>query len=107
MGYRKVTIPMIDPNNEVPEWDLNSKDEEPTAEGENGKRKAEESPVGKPSAKKFVNDWKISEFIWAYLEGTQTQTNYEEEDIPWEIELNENHTTENEDDEKEEPEEVQ
>merc|ERR1711954_475278 len=49
--YRKVALPMIDPNNEVPEWDLISKDE-PTndqEENENGKRKASESPVGKPS----------------------------------------------------------
>ena len=82
---------MIDPNNEVPEWDLISKDEpnDDPKENENGKRQASESPVGKPSAKKFVNDWKISEFIWSFLEGTQTATNYEEEDIPWEIEINE------------------
>merc|ERR1711954_373154 len=31
--YRKVTLEMIDPNNEVPEWDLISKDEEPSVEG--------------------------------------------------------------------------
>merc|ERR1711954_283890 len=107
--YRKVTLEMIDPNNEVPQWDLISKDipKDDQIENENRKRQASESPVGKPSAKKFVNDWKISEFIWSFLEGTQTQTNYDEEEIPWEIELNENLTTENDDDGQEKPEEIQ
>ena len=107
--YRKVTLEMIDPNNEVPEWDLISKDEpkDDPKENENGKRQASQSPVGKPSAKKFVNDWKISEFIWSFLEGTQTATNYEEEDIPWEIEINEDLTDEKDDEEQEKPEEIQ
>merc|ERR1712081_8774 len=107
--YRKVTLEMIDPNNEVPEWDLISKDEPKNdqEENENGKRQPSESPVGKPSAKKFVNDWKISEFIWSFLEGTQTQTNYEEEEIPWEIELNENLTAEKDEDGQDKPEEIQ
>merc|ERR1712081_126569 len=98
--YRKVTLEMIDPNNEVPEWDLTIKDnpKDDSNENENGKRQASKSPVGKPSAKKFVNDWKISEFIWLFLEGTQTATNYDEDDITWEIEINEEPTIENEDD---------
>ena len=53
--YRKVTIEMIDPNDEVPEWDLNSKDD-PEKPNENGKRGAPDSPEGKPEARKQVAD---------------------------------------------------
>merc|ERR1712081_66769 len=84
--YRKVTLEMIDPNNEVPEWDLTCKDDpkNDSDENKNGKRQASESPLGKPAAKRHVNDWQISEFIWSYLEGTQTATNYDY--LPWELE---------------------
>merc|ERR1711954_50345 len=81
--YRKVTIKMIDPNDEVPEWDLSTKDE-PEKTNVNGKRGAPDSQEGKPEAKKQVSDWQMSEFIWAYLEGTQTQAKYD--DLQWELE---------------------
>merc|ERR1711954_68015 len=79
--YRKVTIKMIDPNSEVPEWDLNCKIPEEPEENENGKRNAPESPEGRPASKKNIHSWQVSEFIWAYLEGTQTAPNYEDIDV--------------------------
>merc|ERR1711954_501772 len=82
--YRKVTINMIDANNEVPEWDLDTKKEELPNTNENGKRGAPDSPEGRPAPKRVVSDWQISEFIWSYLEGTQTSTNYD--DRQWELE---------------------
>merc|ERR1711954_360771 len=79
--YRKVTIKMIDPNNEVPEWDLNCKIPETTEENENGKRNAPDSPEGRPESKRNIQSWQVSEFIWAYLEGTQTAPNYEDIEV--------------------------
>merc|ERR1711954_17623 len=70
--YHKVTVKMIDPNDGVPEWDLITK-EDPTNTNENGKRGAPESPEGRPAAK-----IQVSEFIWAYLEGTQTTAQYDD-----------------------------
>merc|ERR1711954_320974 len=99
--YRKVTIGMIDPNEEVPDWDLNCKIDDETEENENGKRTAADSPEGKPASKRNVHSWQISEFIWAYLEGTQTAPSYDEVDIE-----TEDAADENEEDEKE-AEEVQ
>merc|ERR1711954_27078 len=82
--YRKVTISIIDANNEVPEWDLDTKKEELSNTNVNGKRGAPESPEGRPAPKRIVSDWQISEFIWSYLEGTQTTANYD--NLQWELE---------------------
>merc|ERR1711954_614175 len=89
--YRKVTLKMIDPNEEVPDWDLNCKIPEESEENENGKRNAPESPEGGPASKRNIHSWQVSEFIWAYLEGTQTTPRYDEvnvetEDVPVENE---------------------
>merc|ERR1712081_96487 len=48
------------------------------------KRSAEESPEGSKMAKKKKNitDLQISEFLWCFLEGTETSPRYEE--ISWE-----------------------
>merc|ERR1712081_94216 len=102
--YRKVTLKMIDPNGEVPDWDLTCKtpDENPSEEeNENGKRTAPESPEGRPALKKTINSWQVSEFIWAYLEGTETTPKYneEQEDLPWEIESETNKEPEDDDEE--------
>merc|ERR1711954_6228 len=94
--YRKVTVNMIDPNEEVPEWDLNCKIDDETEENENGKRTAADSPEGKPASKRNVHSWQISEFIWAYLEGTQTAPSYEEVDIETEDAADENEEEEKE-----------
>merc|ERR1711954_265611 len=79
--YRKVTLKMIDPNEEVPEWDLNCKTPEEPEENENGKRNAPESPEGRPASKKNIHSWQVSEFIWAYLEGTQTAPSCDEVEV--------------------------
>merc|ERR1711954_20114 len=96
--YRKVEIQTIDPNQKVPDWELTTKDKD-TEEvvNSNGKREASSSPIGKSAPKKLVNDWQLSEFIWAYLEGTQTKPQYD--DKQWELEEAEDRTFEN--DEKE------
>merc|ERR1711954_123681 len=81
--YRKVTVAMIDPKDEEAETNIN------------GKRGAPESPEGKPESKRQVADWQVSEFIWSYLEGTQTQARYD--DRQWELDphqLNENEENE-------------
>merc|ERR1711954_102117 len=101
--YRRVTLQMIDPNDEVPEWDLVSKTI-PEETNENGKRNAAESPEGKPAPKRQVNIWQVSEFLWAFLEGTQTAANYE--DLQWDLEPSQ--TEENEIEEAEvDPDNVQ
>merc|ERR1712081_155241 len=86
-------LKMIDPNGEVPDWDLSCKipEEEKADENENGKRNAPESPEGRSASKKNIHSWQVSEFIWAYLEGTQMAPSYEEvevetEEVPDEIE---------------------
>merc|ERR1711954_198507 len=101
--YRKVTLEMIDPNDKVPEWDLVAKDE-PNNTNENGKRGATESRECKPAPKRQINVWQVSEFIWAFLEGTQTSANYE--DLQWDLEPSQ--TEENEIEEAEvDPDNVQ
>ena len=42
----------------------------------------------RPATKRNINDWQVSEFIWAYLEGTETTPKYE--DIQWEVEAGNN-----------------
>merc|ERR1711954_531704 len=105
--YRKVSLKMIYPNNEVPEWDLTSnihlKNDKPE-ENENGKRGAPESPEVRPAAKIQISDWQISEFIWAYLEGPQTTAQYN--NLEWELEAEENEEAK-EDSDEDEPENIQ
>merc|ERR1711954_219046 len=92
--YRKVEIETIDPNEEVPDWELITKDKETNEViNSNGKREASTSPLGRSAPKKTINDWQLSEFIWAYLEGTQTKPQYE--DKQWELEEVEDSTFEN------------
>merc|ERR1712081_33875 len=96
------SVAMIDPNDEVPEWDLSAK-EDVVETNANGKRGAQESPEGKPGSKRQVADWQVSEFIWSYLEGTQTQARYDNHQ--WE--LDPHHSNENEEiGEEAEPEET-
>merc|ERR1711954_50196 len=82
--FRKVDISMIDPNKEVPKWDLtvssrknNSNDINPFDITKNpGKRGAIESPETRASKRTNIDDWQICEFVWAFLEGTKTVPNY-------------------------------
>merc|ERR1711954_322424 len=62
-------------------WDLNCKIPEEIEENENGKRNAPESPEGRPASKRNIHSWQVSEFIWAYLEGTQTAPSYDEVNV--------------------------
>merc|ERR1711954_501602 len=76
--YRKIEIFMIDPNNEVPSWDLSTKKDQPQKDTVNpydvskqaGKRGAIESPEGHLSKRSNMDDWQIQEFVWAYLKDT-------------------------------------
>merc|ERR1711954_10371 len=88
--YRKVELNMIDPNSEVPEWELTSKilGKDEGDKNQNGKRSAPESPEGRSAPKRLINDWQLSEFLWAYLEGMQTTPRYD--NLQWELEEEEN-----------------
>lgn len=83
--YRKVELTMIDPNAEIKDWDLTSKipGKELNEVNANGKIMAPESPEGRTAPKKQISDWQLSEFLWAYLEGTETTPKYD--DTPWEL----------------------
>ena len=69
--YRKVEIKVIDPNNEVPKWDLVTKDGGANASEVNpfdftkqpGKRGAVESPDSRLSKRSNIDDWQICEFV--------------------------------------------
>merc|ERR1711954_225372 len=81
--YVPVCLDILDPNNEVPDWDLNTKPSpEDTAEDQfkGNKRIAENSPEGSLARKRkpenYVNDWQIAEFLEAYINGTATAPNY-------------------------------
>merc|ERR1711954_200141 len=90
--FRKVDIKMIDPNEEVAEWDLTKKKENVFSRGANpfditkqpGKRGATESPENRKTKRSNIDDWQVCEFVWAYLEGTKTQPEYK--NITWETE---------------------
>merc|ERR1711954_463115 len=91
--YRKIEISSIDPNNEVPEWDLITKDfNQPDQinpfdiRKSAGKRGAVESPEGYRSKRSNIDDWQVQEFVWAFLEGTTTAPNYS--NLTWELEKN-------------------
>ena len=87
LQYVPVSLDIIDPNNEVPDWDLNTKPtlkESSENEFKGSKRVAENSPEGSLARKKrpegYINDWKIAEFLEAYINGTATAPNYVDSD---------------------------
>merc|ERR1711954_450515 len=89
--YVKININQIDPNDTVPDWDTSGSYSNPFSQSkQNGdvnktdnKRSAEESPEGSRMAKKKkkITYLQISEFLWCFLEGTETTPRYEE--ISW------------------------
>merc|ERR1712081_19437 len=98
--YVPVSLYVIDPNCEVPEWDLNTKPEgndRTTDKFKGPKRSAESSPEGSIARKRKTNshidDWQIAEFLEAYINGTATEPKYGDAD--WlETEVTSNYNTE-------------
>merc|ERR1711954_337174 len=97
MGYMKIKLDVIDPNEEVPDWDLSFKRTNPCSQPSSNemnnldkanKRQAEESPEQqkKLKRKKFVPEWQIGEFLWMFLEGTKTVPEYDAENLDLETE---------------------
>merc|ERR1711954_596759 len=85
--YRPVSLDVIDPNCEVPDWDLNTKPadkESPDVNFKGPKRTAESSPEGSIARKKksnnFIDVWQVAEFLEAFLNGTATEPNYGDAD---------------------------
>merc|ERR1712081_44709 len=81
--YVKVEIHTLDPNGEVPQWELAVNRVNPFEGRDKGnKRPAEDSPENQNQRKKNreVPEWKVGEFIWMYLEGTKTKPDYEIDD---------------------------
>merc|ERR1711954_149204 len=111
--YRKIDLSSVDPNGEIPKWDLTFKGEKANRTEVNpfdwskkpGKRGAIESPEARVSKCNNIDDWQICEFLWAFLEGTTTTPNYK--NITWENQPGEvsEEAKENEDDAVEEEEE--
>merc|ERR1712081_61293 len=82
--YVKVDLKTIDPNGDVPEWELTSNRVNPYENMNKGnKRLAEESPENQTAKKrnKEIPDWRIGEFLWEFLEGTKTKPDYENDDV--------------------------
>merc|ERR1711954_287341 len=89
--YVRINIDQIDPNDTVPDWETCGSYRNPFSQNKQNdslnktenKRSAEESPEGSKMAKKRKNitDLQISEFLWCFLEGTETSPRYEE--ISW------------------------
>merc|ERR1711954_72751 len=83
--YVKVEIKTLDPNGEVPEWELSYGRVNPFSREGGTKRQAEESPKNQKSTKKRISvpEWKVWEFLWMFLEGTKTTPDYgnEEENL--------------------------
>merc|ERR1711954_24689 len=82
-AYVPVSLDIIDPNNVVPNWDLNTNanNQNPAAENFKGtKRIAEGSPEGSIARKKKhednIYDWQVAEFLSAFIDGTVTAPNY-------------------------------
>merc|ERR1711954_261207 len=89
--YRKIEISALDPNNDVPDWDLVTKNinvpdkVNPFDAGKGAdKRGAIESPEGYRSKQSNIDKWQVQEFVWAFLEGTTTTPNYT--NLTWELE---------------------
>merc|ERR1712081_54263 len=81
--YVPISLDMIDPNCEVPEWDLNTKpnaNPEPSEQSKGTKRTAAGSPEGSMARKRnhesYIDDWQIAKFLEAYINGTATTPNY-------------------------------
>ena len=81
--YVKIDIKTLDPNGEVPKWDLTFGRTNPFSKEGGIKRQAEESPENQNIRKKrnAVPEWKIGEFLWMFLEGTKTTPDYCTEDV--------------------------
>ena len=90
--FRKVDIAVIDPNNEVPKWDLITSSSRYVPDTVNpfditknpGKRGAIVSPEARAKKRTNIDDWQIVEFVWAFLEGTKTVPEYK--NLTWEQE---------------------
>merc|ERR1712081_86743 len=85
--YRPVSLDVLDPNCEVPEWDLNTKpdDKDETNDNFKGpKRAAESSPEGSNARKRksnnYIDVWQVAEFLEAFLNGTATEPKYGDAD---------------------------
>ena len=77
-------IGTIDPNGEVPDWELSTNRVNPFARIEKGnKRLAKESPENQKAKKKNreVPEWRVGEFLWEFLEGTKIKPDYETDDV--------------------------
>merc|ERR1711954_7303 len=82
--YVKVDIKTIDPNGEVPDWELTTNRVNPFAKIDKGnKRLAEDSPENQAAKKKNkeIPEWRVGEFLWEFLEGTKTKPDYETNDV--------------------------
>merc|ERR1711955_197071 len=82
--YIKIDLKTIDPNGEVPEWDITFRRTNPFEKDATGnKRRAEESPQNQNSKKrnKAVPEWRVGEFLWMFLEGKKTTPDYELNDV--------------------------
>merc|ERR1711954_374492 len=81
--YVKVDIETIDPNGEVPGWELSCKRVNPFEADKGNKRSGEESPENQTARKRNRNipEWKVGEFLWEFLEGTKTKPDYITEDV--------------------------
>merc|ERR1711954_102541 len=90
--FRKVEISVIDPNEEVPKWDLTVSTKKNVPDATNpfditknpGKRGAIVSPEARAKKRTNIDDWQIVEFVWAFLEGTKTVPEYK--NLTWEQE---------------------
>merc|ERR1712081_128833 len=99
--YRRIELDHIDPNSEVPDWDLVSRScSQPInavnpfdAEKQAGKRGPIESPEGRRAKRSNIDDFQVLEFVWAYLEGTATQPRYA--NLNWELEASREEVEEN------------
>merc|ERR1711954_435965 len=98
--YVKIELATIDPNGEIPEWELSYKTVNPCSQtvltgDREKKRPAEESPENQKiqKRKKFVPEWQVGEFLWTFLEGTKTTPQYTEENLELEPETVDNDET--------------
>merc|ERR1711954_365741 len=82
--YVKVEIKTIDPNGDVPDWELATNRVNPFEKLNKGNKcLAEESPENQTTKKrnKEIPDWRVGEFLWEFLEGTKTKPDYKIDDI--------------------------
>merc|ERR1711954_24954 len=92
--YVKIDLSMIDPNGEIPDWELSYKRTNPCSQSttftieKDKKRLAEESPENQKTQKrkKSLPEWQIGEFLWMFLEGTKTVPEYDAENLDLETE---------------------